>query len=895
MKRIISTLLAALMLLGLFSLTSFAKESDDIDFAIALGFIKADDRSEISADAPITRIELAEIFYNIVFPDGYNGEAGEVTFEDVPDEKKHIAAFCYGYGIMRGYSDVQFAPNDLVTHNQAVKAMVSFLGYDLQAESLGGYPSGYLAQAVRLQILSGNAAGNDKITYAGVLKMLKKAIGGSIAVWDSIEEDNRAVSRVLEGTDYLEYYRGIKVFKGVVSGNYLTGTDENVNYFGVYIGDDKFEVTKKADGLQEMLGCEVYVYYKENGGIKEAIYFEEGNNRILEIADGDIASVSKGNIKYYDGDTLCQASFAQNAALIYNGTMEKSYSAGDLNPFAGGIYDGSIKLIDADNNGVFETIVVAAFESVVVNDVRNNKIYAMYTASGNNADKVIDVSNYKDRNIDIINIKGEISNLSALRRGYVANICRDKGGAIKRIIITKDSMSGEIEEISYSGSEISAIKIAGAEFAVSNALVIIDSQNKLKSGMSATVFFNCNAEIALIDLESQYLSSYQKGFLIDAAEVGSLQKTALCVIYGEDGKVNEYTFAPRISFGGAMTDAGDVIADLGSEGDRVLRQVILYKTDAEGKISALEKATALSDGDQPFEGFYQYSGDTFSYNMGYKSFDDSYLANSDTIIFTYPDAKYRDDYGRYGKMTLPTGEGTASYSIKLYGTSKAGMTVDIAAMKRSSGGGGGDNSRRPYFIVSKVTEAVDAEGDNIIKVSGYYMNGITFYAGAFTVKRDTFLAGDLDRNGKKPFINQNETMPDIGDVFTVPDFSTDGTVDSIDTSSFYQVYDYGDNAFMNSTGYATTTDRKYYMGKVLQRSGSSVQIQLPDGTKRVFELSTGAYKYVEVTNKKAGEVLVKPATYEEILSEDSYPGEGSTLIIHGRGMGIGCYIFNVKR
>ena len=24
-------------------------------------------------------------------------------------------------------------------------------------------------------------------------------------------------------------------------------------------------------------------------------------------------------------------------------------------------------------------------------------------------------------------------------------------------------------------------------------------------------------------------------------------------------------------------------------------------------------------------------------------------------------------------------------------------------------------------------------------------------------------------------------------------------------------------------------------------------------------------------------------------------GEGSTLIIHGRGMGIGCYIYNVKR
>lgn len=902
MKRILAVFLALVALFAFSAVPALAEgyNGDDTDFAVALGIILED---EIDSAQPLTRIELAEIFYNIVFhgQENTNEYWKEKDFPDVPQEKKHIAATVFGMGVMRGYSDTVFAPGDAVTHNQAVKALISFLGYDIQAERLGGYPSGYLSQAARLKILPAeNISGDAKITYAGFCSMLKKAINVDVAIWNNIMPDGTAVNDILEGTGYLEYYRGIKVLNGKVTGNYLTGTDEEISYFGVYINDtEKIEVSEKAQGLQELLGYDVYIYYTEDGNTKTALYFEEGINNVLEISDSSIAGVSKGNIRYYDdnSDAVSEVSFAYNAALIYNGTLETSYSAEDINPFANGNLDGSIKLIDAGKDGVYETIVVNAFQSVVVEDVRNNKIYGMYSATGNNADKVIDVTNYKERNIDIININGQISDLSALRKGYVANICRDKNGVVKRIVITKDSMTGVIEEIAYSGGKISSIKIGGAEFDVSKNLIVVDHAGKIKSGVSAVIFFNCQTKVAFIDLESQYVATYSKGLLVDAGTFGGLEKASACMIYDAEGKMNEFSLAEKIVYNGTITDAAEVVENFGKVGNRVKRQVILYKLDSEGKVvTAIELPKELAEGESTFEGFYKYPGTSFTYNIGYKSFSDTYLVTDDTLIFTYPDENYRDDYQRYGKLTLPTGEGTSSYTIDLFGMSKAGMAVDMGAVKMAFGGGGGDSSRRPYFIVSKVTNAIDEDGENCIKVSGHYMNGITFYSGAFTIKESVFAQGDLNREGKKPFLDQSETMFAPGDIYTVPDFSNGGVVHNIDTTQFYQVYDYDDNAFMNATGYATTTDRKYYIGKVVYRDDSSVKIQILDGTYRSFQLKSGAFRFVEVTkNPSNGELSVKPSTYEAILSEETHPGEGSTVIIHGRGMGIGCYIYNVKR
>ena len=94
-------------------------------------------------EATITRAEMAKIVCETL---GYYGMGSDKTpFDDV--EPKHWAA---GYintaaslGIINGYGDGKFGPEDTVTYEQAVKMVVCALGYETMAVDRGGWSAGY--------------------------------------------------------------------------------------------------------------------------------------------------------------------------------------------------------------------------------------------------------------------------------------------------------------------------------------------------------------------------------------------------------------------------------------------------------------------------------------------------------------------------------------------------------------------------------------------------------------------------------------------------------------------------------------------------------------------------------------------------------------------------------
>lgn len=916
MKKCLALIIALISILSFVAVPTFAEgevNNNDIKFMDAFGFVDiVEGDEETVASYEITRLQLAEIFYNIVFPNKDSGAYGEKVFSDVPAEKQHIVSAVYALGVMRGYSDDIFAPDDKVTYVQAVKAIVSFLGYDLMAQNLGGYPSGYLSQATRLQILpGGNIPGDANATYAGIAAMLKKAVGVDVAVWNHAELDGTAILDVQEGVDYLEYYRGISVTRGIITGNYLTDvTGGNAtNFFGVKLNGLNIEVSEGAHGLQEMLGYDVYVYYSNNNGILVAEYFEEGINNTVTIGADDIASVTKGSVKYYvDGsDSLFEVTFAGDAPLIYNGTFETTYTVQDINPFNGTTLDGNVTFVDNGNDGTFDTIVVKAYQTMVVSDVRNNKIYGKYNVSDNPMDKVIDVNYYKERNINIRNITGEMLSLGVLKAGHILNLCYDKNGVVKEIIASKDSMTGVIEEISYTGSKISAITVSGMTFKASSGIMVFDASNKLAPGITADIYFNCDAEVAVLDVENRYTDGFIIGYMIDAASIGALVQSVPCVVFTSEGEIKEYNIASRISFNGVPTENSAVLDALKSGEKRVKRQVVLYKTDLDGKvITAMQTATQIATDADAFDGFYQYPSESHYYSGGFKSFSMKYLANSNTIAFGIPNEDNRDDYEKYIITDLPSSEGasigTAAYpgQMQLYGTKKEAMVVDIAVINATQGGG--DTSRRPFFVVTKVAEALDDNGELGVRITGTYVQGTSLAeGGSFFIDKNLFINGhDVGvsndaNNGKRPFLNQNETMPEPGDIYRIPVFSDTGRIDIMDVKQFYQLYDYGDKTFAAADGKHQQDSASicHHMGKVVLKDNTSIKIQYPDGSYGAFELSSGYYKFAEITkDKRTGEFKAVGATHEAILSEDTHPGEGSTVFIHYRGAGIACFILN---
>lgn len=57
-------------------------------------------------------------------------------------------------GIVKGFKDGNFHPNEPVTNEQVIKMIISGWGYSEEAEKLGGYPNGYFEIAKRHEIFS---------------------------------------------------------------------------------------------------------------------------------------------------------------------------------------------------------------------------------------------------------------------------------------------------------------------------------------------------------------------------------------------------------------------------------------------------------------------------------------------------------------------------------------------------------------------------------------------------------------------------------------------------------------------------------------------------------------------------------------------------------------------
>ena len=128
----------------------------------------------------VTRAEMAALIARI---QGYGETAkgsANTGFADVP--ASHWAsgyiANAAGMGIINGYGDGNFGPEDPVKYEQAVKMIMATLGYTPFAEKNGGYPTGYLAAAQRydVSLAVANAAVGQDANRGTVAQLLVNAI-----------------------------------------------------------------------------------------------------------------------------------------------------------------------------------------------------------------------------------------------------------------------------------------------------------------------------------------------------------------------------------------------------------------------------------------------------------------------------------------------------------------------------------------------------------------------------------------------------------------------------------------------------------------------------------------------------------------------------------------------
>lgn len=168
LKKLVA-LIVTLALLATFAIPAFAATPADVkgtDYEgavtrlAALGVINGYPDGTFGPNDPITRAQFAAVVVRALGNESLASTASGVTqFSDVP--ATHWASgyinIAVSLKIINGYGDGKFGPDDKVTFDQAVTMIVRALGAQAFADAKGGFPTGYLIMGKQLGFSNGVA------------------------------------------------------------------------------------------------------------------------------------------------------------------------------------------------------------------------------------------------------------------------------------------------------------------------------------------------------------------------------------------------------------------------------------------------------------------------------------------------------------------------------------------------------------------------------------------------------------------------------------------------------------------------------------------------------------------------------------------------------------------
>lgn len=260
MKKSLALVLALIMVLSSFSFVSAAPDFADVkgtkyEDAVArlelLNVLKGYPDGSFKPENTITRAEFAAV---AVRAKGLAAVAEAAKglpsgFSDVP--AGHWAAGYVGVagstGIVNGIGGGLFAPNAPVKYEEAVTMLVRALGYEVSAQTKGGYPFGYLIVAQEIGLLDGVMGTMGAPAPRGMVAMLTdNALEIPMMIQVGFGTQTRWIVSGTEETDevWLLDFMGFKAMEGRV----VAFDDEDME-ITLEIEDEDDEILDVKDGF----------------------------------------------------------------------------------------------------------------------------------------------------------------------------------------------------------------------------------------------------------------------------------------------------------------------------------------------------------------------------------------------------------------------------------------------------------------------------------------------------------------------------------------------------------------------------------------------------------------------------------------------------------------------
>jgi len=883
-----------------------------------LGIVTGYEDGTYKPEDGVTRAEMAAIVSRI---QGFGDTAGanaNTNFVDVPASHwaSGYVASAASMGIINGYGDGNFGPEDNVLFEQAVKMVMATLGYTAYAEYNGGYPGGYMAAAQRYNVTAGvsNATMGTKANRGTIAQLLVNAIDTPLMGQKTWSTNGEAEYVIYDGEDYalktlMSVNLGYIKIRGIVTENAYTDLDLKAKSIDTSVEEtveivitDAFDTANKdfqdTDSTTAGIQYEVRDYLVGTTNAAEFIgesvvaYVKKLDNNDYEIVSivADTARTSAiaidptqfnqinattGKFEYFktaDAKTATAVVLDANGVnVVFNN--EGGYTVaeifGSVVANAGATeFGGQITLVDNNTTNGYDVIFVELAETAVVKKAEEG--YVSFKSPGTALNSISDLEVDEDDENVVISITkdGEAVNVADLKEWDVLSIIANTPKDYIKAEVISNSIVGTIKSVSKSlpSADNNAYTIEGTKYDVAQGAY---GQADLAIGAGGTFYIDKYGKIAAFNEDAALASgvaanyAYVTATTIDT-DVLTGANTAIIQMVTADGLKVYNVKATNSKINGVVFDADAATA--AATLTALENTVVKYTKNSSDLITAITAA----DVDVDFVSVAQSGSQTYDAENG--KFTNFYL-DADALVFFIDQVEDLGDDGVEGG----TGADADTWVLGDAADCFFGSVADL-------------EDETPYTVLGLYADD-KAEDNNILVVRGgagtvspkanmgvltavgtsENEDGEAIYAVEVMVNGETIAANTTAE--AKTYVDGKGTLT-VGDIVKVK-VGSDGLISSIEL-----VYDFAEGvrsfgATLDSMkvaaveGRPSTAKEEYVGGKVTNYKESSTQATVDGAT---IKLSQAQNVYVIDANgrslsvKKGGSFKAYESLYKAGLA-----------------------------
>jgi len=500
MKKVLSLVLVIAMVL---SSMSFAFASTITDIAdsnyetainalVSLNVITGYEDGTYRPEKTITRAEMAKILVEAL---GYGKLVGDDA-ANFPDTKGHWAsgyvAVAAGAGLVTGYPDGTFKPDQTVTYSEVLTMVVRSIGYT--DEYLGGtWPTNFKTKAIDLELTDSVAMNTTGADRGGVAQIIYNALEVELV---TINSDGDTVNVKYDGRDKL-FIDNIAEYNE----NYKVTTDKvdpgNKNFAG------------------ELVNLVSYVYQDLEAYVNDddqVVYIKDTNSLVIEGVVDDVYETGAANdtdvtlaIEEADGD-IEKVKFADVALIddVEDSVFQNGWTATDItyeDLLEGSIDDLKIIANDEDGNddGKIQESEIQGF--VITNRTETVRVEKEYVEGNNSLDGIdLPVDENDDVDLKYIMVTGDAESLEDVQLDDIVVAYASQDTEAIMLVVSRNAVEGEVTRL----FDTDTIYIDGTAYDIA-ALSLEDDFDLGDEGM---FYLDQNGEIADYDGESVGPANY---------------------------------------------------------------------------------------------------------------------------------------------------------------------------------------------------------------------------------------------------------------------------------------------------------------------------------------------------------------------------------------------------